>query len=489
MTSGNLSLVDLELKTLKEMRKIAWNLESASQESMYQAAQGLSLYDVNRTLLPKAMTLLRAEDTFLQKLVVRTVGRNVYGGYIGEFFDALRGVSPAELAQVLMSIREAFKENGSPVSLSEQKRWIGALEGLGREHQPGILELMATLGTTGFRWTKRIIKEDIENLNIGALASIREFQEKHRNALVSLLCEEAAKRKRDLLPYIAGVVDSKNVRFLSVFLGGKWKERKEVARGIGRVGIYTTSGIVRQVLNDPDWRVKQALIESIDVRRSRFTSLLRILEIMVADSHKRVHGSARRLLLRLGTEACTNSDVATQREKLVKRFRDQLLKAAPSNKDIDSSWLGLEVAEDGLIPFISPEDSQDKAHPEPIGISDFAPPETDLRKALLKKMLETKESTVPPMRIDDTKTAAKRSPKPRKARSKLAAPARFLSLMDSLSANLGTELPLAVMRVKAPEIEMSEKEFDKVLDQLVKEGTVYMVDNETVSRVDIQPDS
>jgi len=488
MPPEDLSLAALELKALKDMRRIAWNLESASQESMYQAAQGLSMYDVNRTLLPKAMTLLSAEDMFLQKLVIRTVGRNVYGRYIKDFFDSLSGVSPAETAQVLMSIREAFKENGSPVSTSEQKLWIMALERLGREHQPGIVEIMATLGTTGFRWTKRIIKDDLESFNIGALASIREFQDRHRNALVALVCEEAARRKRDLLPYIAGVVDSKNVRFLSVFLGGKWKERKEVACGIGRVGIYTTSGIVRQVLNDPDWRVKQALIESIDVSQSSFTRLLRILEILVADSHKRVHGSARRLLLRLGTEICTKSDLMTQREKLMKRFRDQLLKAAPSNKDIDSSWLGVEIAEDGVIPHISPEDSLDSSHPEPVGISDFAPPETDLRKALLKKMLETKDSSVPPLRIDDSGTVPARSSEPGKVRSKLPAPARFLALMDRLSANLGKELPLAVMRVKAPEIEMSEKEFDKVLDQLVKEGTVYMVDKETVSRVDILPD-
>ncbi|MFX1417066.1 MAG: hypothetical protein ACFFC0_09645, partial [Promethearchaeota archaeon] len=286
----------------------------------------------------------------------------------------------------------------------------------------------------------------------------------------------------------AGVVDSKNVRFLRVFLSGNWKERKEVACGIGRVGIYTTSGVVRQVLSDPDWRVKQALIESIDIRRSRFASLLRILEILVVDSHRRVHGSARRLLLRLGSEACENSNVMTQREKLMKRFRDQLLKAASSNEDIESSWLGVEIAGDDVIPYISPEDSQDTTQPEPVGISDFAPPDKDLRTALMMKMLETKESSVPPLTIDDTRTAAKRSPKSRKVRSKLPAPARFLALMDRLSADLGRDLPLAVMRVKAPEIEMSEKEFDKILDQLVKEGTVYMVDKETVSRVDIQPD-
>ncbi len=485
MPSREISLSDLELKELREMRRIAWDLESANQELMYQAAQGFSMYETNRTLLPMAMTLLTAEDAFLQKLVIRTVGRNLFGSYIKEFFDSLECVSPAEVAQVLMSIREAFRENGSPVSVSDQKLWIQALECLGREHQPGMVEIMATLGTTGFRWTKKIIKNDVENLNIGALASIREFQDKHRNTLVALLCEEAAKRKRDLLPYITGVVDSSNVRFLSVFLGSEWKERKEVARGIGRVGIYTTSGIVRQVLNDPDWRVKQALIESIDVRKSHFARLLHVLEISVADSHKRVHGSARRLLLKLGTEACANSDVMTQRDKLMKRFRDQLLKAAPSNKDIDSSWLGVEITENGVIPYIGPEDSQDTGQPEPVGISDFEPPEKDLRTALVMKMLETKEASAPPFEIDDSRAAPMRKPKSKKESSKIPGPARFLALMDRLSEELGKELPLAVIRVKASEIEMTEREFDKVLDQLVKEGTVYMVDKETVSRVDI----
>ena len=488
MTSGDMSLADLELKELKEMRRIAWDLESASQELMYQAAQGLSMYDVNRTLLPKAMNLLSAEEIFLQKLVIRTVGRNLFGAYIKEFFDSLVGISPAEVAQVLMGIREAFRENGSPVSASNQRLWIQALEGLGREHQPGIVEIMATLGTAGFGWTKKIIKNDLENLNIGALASIREFRDNHRNALVALICEEAAKSKRELLPYITGVVDRKNVRFLSVFLSGEWKERKEVACAIGRVGIYTTSGIVRQVLNDPDWRVKQALIESIDVRQSHFNKLLRILEIFVADSHKRVHGSARRLLLRLGTEACANSDVMIQRDKLMKRFRDQLLKAAPSNKDVDSSWLGVEITEDGVIPYISLEDSQDTGDPEPVGISDFAPPERDLRSALMMKMLETKEYSAPSLEIDDSKAASVRKPKPKRTSSKIPGPARFLALMDRLSAELGKELPLAVVRVKAPEIEMTGKEFDQVLDQLVKEGTVYMVDKETISRVDILAD-
>jgi len=485
MVSEDASLPDLELRALKEMRRVAWNLESPNQDSMYQAAQSFSIYNVNRTLLPKAMTLLKADDIFLQKLVIRTVGKNVYGGYVKEFFDHLDGISPAEIAQVLMSIREAFKENGPPVSSGEQKQWIQVLEGLGREHQPGILELMATFGTTGVRWTKRLIREDIENLNIGAVASIREFEAKHRNTIVALVCEEAAKRKRDLLPYIAGVVDTKSVRFLRVFLSGKWQERREVACAIGRVGINTTSGIVREVLNDPDWRVKQALIESIGIGQSCFTSLLRIMEILVADSHKRVHGSARRLLLRLGTEACLNSDIMIQREKLIKRFRGQLLKAAPSNKDIDSSWLGVDMSEDDVIPYFGPEDSSDPSRPEPVGISDFAPPETDLRQALLKKMLESKESSVPRIGIDDSATVREPSSGPDEVDLRLPPPGRFLALMDRLSANLGKALPLSVMRVKAPEIEMSVKEFDKILDQLVKEGTVYMVDKETIRRADI----
>jgi hypothetical protein len=57
--------------------------------------------------------------------------------------------------------------------------------------------------------------------------------------------------------------------------------------------------------------------------------------------------------------------------------------------------------------------------------------------------------------------------------------------MDDLSLTLGKGLPVMVMRVKAAEIEMSPDEFDEVLGQLVKEGTIYMVDEDTVRRADI----
>jgi hypothetical protein len=42
-----------------------------------------------------------------------------------------------------------------------------------------------------------------------------------------------------------------------------------------------------------------------------------------------------------------------------------------------------------------------------------------------------------------------------------------------------------VMKIKSSEIEMSPEEFDDILGQLVKEGTVYMVDEDTVRRADI----
>ncbi|MFW9800156.1 MAG: HEAT repeat domain-containing protein [Candidatus Thorarchaeota archaeon] len=491
-------LGSLEAKKLKEMREVAWNLESVNQDKMYGAAQTLSMYTVNRTLLPKGMTLLQVEDVFLRKLMVRTVGRNVYGEYIKEFFDSISSLPPAEVAQVLQSIREAFRENGSPVSLGEQKRWIKTLETLGREHQPGVLELMAALGSAGVRWTKKLIRDDIKSLNIGAIASIREFAEKPRKAIAGLLCEEAAEKKRDLLVYIAGVVDRQTIGLLKSFLSGpKWQERKEVASAIGRVGVTSSSGIVRAVLNDPDWRVKQALIESVVIGQSRFNSLQRILEIFVADSHKRVHGSARRLLLRLGNEPCLESALGAQREKLMKRFRDQLLKAASSNKDIDSSWLGVELPDKGVIPIIEAEDTTDVSQPQPVGIQDLEviahsdsetpskPAGINLREALLRKMLESKESTVPPIIIDEPQTAPRPTAAPEEIDLNLSPPARFLALMDKLSANLGKSVPLAIMRVKSIEIEMSTEEFDKILEQLVKEGTVYMVDEETVRRVDV----
>ncbi|MHA2210156.1 MAG: hypothetical protein ACXABV_13410 [Candidatus Thorarchaeota archaeon] len=489
----------LESKKIEEMRKAAWNLESARPEMMYEAAQSLTMYNVNRTLLPAAMHHLLSDDIFVRKILFRTAGRNIYGQYIPEFFSLLPNLPPAEVAQVLQSIRESFRENGPPTEKSELKRWISSLEKLGREHQPGVVELMAAFGSYGYRWVSKLIRDEIKDLNIGAIASIREFPDKQRIALVRLLCKEASQRKPDLLTYIAGIAEPKSVRFLKSFLSsGKWKDRKKVAKAVGNVGITSASGLVRDLLNDPDWRVKQALAENIEVSNSKLSSLLRIMEILAADSHTRVKRSSGRILLRMGLEPCIGSKLSTQRDKVMKRFREHLLKAAPLNKDLDSSWLGVDVSGEDPIPIIAPDDPSDSTRPQPVGIGDLASAlsirkeetssakaEPDLRSALLKKMLESKESTVPPIVIDEPQPIEDASGDASAIDMSLAPPARFLALMDDLSLTLGKGLPVMVMRVKAAEIEMSPDEFDEVLGQLVKEGTIYMVDEDTVRRADI----
>jgi hypothetical protein len=494
MSPVSANFLALETKKIEEMRKAAWNLESARPERMYEAAQTLTMYSVNRTLLPSAMHHLIADDIFVRKILFRIAGKNIYGDYIPEFFSQLPNLPPAEVAQVLQSIKEAFRENGPPLEKRDLKRWITALEKLGREHQPGMVEIIATFGNYGYRWVTKLIRNNLENLNIGAIASIREFPEKHRIALVRLLCEEASQRKPKLLTYIAGVADPKSIRFLKSFLsGGTWKDRKEVAEAVGRIGITSTSGLVRDLLNDPDWRIKQALAENINVPGSKLSSMLRIMEILVADSHTRVKRSAGRTLLRMGLKPCIGSSLDAQRNKLMKRFRGQLLKAAPLNKEIDSTWLGVDLSGESPFPSIAPDDSSDSVKPQPVGLGDLASAlstkreestspegEVDLRAALLKKMLESKESA-----NDSALIAEPATSDASKIDQDLPAPARFLALMDELSSTLGKSLPVMVMKAKAPEIELSPKEFDEVLGQLVKEGTVYMVDEDTVRRADI----
>ena len=104
------------------------------------------------------------------------------------------------------------------------------------------------------------------------------------------------------------------------------------------------------------------------------------------------------------------SDIEKQRDKLLKQFRTQLLRAAPKNEDIDSSWLGVDVTGEEPIPFL-PEDATAEG-PEGVSLSDISTPEEkveapsksglDLMAALLSKKeasstpeTESKEETAP----------------------------------------------------------------------------------------------
>jgi len=104
-----------------------------------------------------------------------------------------------------------------------------------------------------------------------------------------------------------------------------------------------------------------------------------------------------------------------------------------------------------------------------------------LREALMKKMLESKTETA--SQIDDSflgklEAVAVDIDEPPAA--------RFLSLLDQLSQKVGKAVKISLLREHASDIEMSGEELDDVIDRLVKEGTVYLVDEETLRRADIR---
>lgn len=487
-----------EKTILDELREVVWNLDSADMEVLYTAAGTLAKYDMSRTLLPHMMDMLDADDMFVRKIIFRSAGRNVFGNYIHEFFFALKTLPPAEITQVLQSIREAFGIYGPPTPSSEQRSWVTALSRLGKEHQPAVFDLMSVLGHSGERWVARFLKENIHSLTFGAIPSITEFPEKPQTRLIRTLAEQASKRKRDLLPYIGGIVTTKTVRFLKVFLrSGNWEERKEVAMAIGKAGIVTATGIVRDAIADPDWRVKQALIESIDISQSKFSPLRSVLAILITDSHTRVRRSAERLVLKLGVESCSDSNTSVQRERIMKQFRKQLLHAAPANKDVDSTWIEIEIPSSVPIPLISPEDlTEDETAPQPVGIKDLQTQEekkekedagdssvANLRAALLKRMKESISQAAPP---EDTSFLGELESIA--VDKSLPATAKILSLIDQLTKKVGKGVPITVLREHASDIEMSVEEMNDGIQKLVKEGTIYMVDEETMRRTEIQTD-
>ncbi len=480
---------------MKTLREISWDLNSVDMEAMYTAGGLLTQYDVTRTLLPRVMSLLDADDVFIRKIAYRNAGRNIFEDYIPEFFRELRSLPPAETLQVLQSIRESFRVNGSPHSAGEQKRWMLSLASLGKEHQPAVFDLMTTLGKPGAKWVSRFLKENIQNLTIGSVAIFAEFTEPPRFSLVRTLAEEAARKKRDLLPYICGITEAQTVRHLTPFLrSGNWEERKEVAQAIGRTGIVTPTGIIRDVIADPDWRVKQALIDAVDISKSRFSSLQNILTILVADSHTRIRGSAERLVLRLGSESCSDTNLDTQRERIMKHFRKQLLKAAATNRDLDASWMGVDIPSEEGIPFIDEKEGDD-AGPQPVGIGDLQVIEVaeekeseasssviSLREALMRRIQESTEQVKPEedsSLLGELEAIAIDVRQPPQA--------RFLSLLDRLSEKVGKAVKISLLTEHASDIEMSAEEMKDVIDALVKEGTIYMVDEEQdrVRRADI----
>ncbi len=479
------TLQKAEAKKLRELRSISLSLDSPDLGTMYTAAGKLMALPFAKSLLPKAMSLLDKGDATLRRLVFRSAGRNVYGKYIPELFEEMNDINPAEREQVLQVIEEIFQSVGSPTSKIEQKRWIDALENVGHEHQATVFGIIASLGNAGVRWAKQRIKSNIATISIGTIPKLASFPQKYRTDLIKTAVTAASKKKPELMQYLCEISDKDSIRFLKPVLeNGTWQDRVHVARAVGRIGITSSRGIVMDIVADPDWRVKQELLESIDIRISKLTSLMKILGYLVADSHSRVRGQADRTILLLGIVPCEDTELEDQRKKLEKAFRTQLLRAASNNKDIDSSWLGVDI-EEHPIPFIS-DDVED---PNGISLSDIAPkeevkeeessPKLDLMAALLKAKDDAtvKQPPIPtPMEESFTEEIEKSLPPTEK----------FMHILKRLTKGKKRGVSLEKIVDEASSVEMSKEEVEEALNQLEKDGIVYRSSNGTIKRVDIE---
>ena len=479
-----IDLSKLELKRIREMRSISFSLDSPDVGTMYTAAAKLMSYPEAKSLLPKAMSLLETPDATLRRLVFRMAARNIYGEYIPELFSSIKHINPAEREQVLQGIEELFQTTGSPTSLSEQKRWIDALTTVGHEHQSTVFGIMASLGRSGIKWVKKRVKDNIETISIGTIPKFRAFESNVCNDLIKILSTSASKKKRELLPYLCDIAESASVKFLKPFLEeGKWQDRVHVARAIGKIGVTSTSGLVMDIVADPDWRVKQEFLEAINIEDSRFSSLVKILSYFVGDSHSRVRGQADKVILTMGVTTCGGSNLEAQRKKLEKQFRVQLLRAASTNRDIDSRWLDVEI-EDHPIPFIPDEGDEEglslaDLQPEPEKKEEPVSPKLDLMAALLKAQDDsTPQPPLIPISMEEDNEEDDIG-------SGLPPTERFMHILKKLSKGKKKGVSLTRIKEHASSLEMSNEEVEEALVQLEKDGIVYRLKSGAIKRVDM----
>jgi hypothetical protein len=257
----------------------------------------------------------------------------------------------------------------------------------------------------------------------------------------------------------------------------------EVAKAVGMAGIKSSSGIVMDIVADEDWRVKQELLENLNLEMSKFSSLLSILDLFITYKHTRVRNLSERVLLELGNRVCLNSDLQKQRKKLEKVYREQLLHAAPLNKDVDSEWLGIDLKSLDPIPILT-EDVDDATQPVGLSLSDIAPEKeevsekatskTDLLSALLSA--KTKATTEP----EDSKPESAD-----KADISLSSTEKFVRLLKQMEKKVGREVPLEDLQNNIAEVELSIEEFFMALTELEKDGIIYRSSKGTVSYVDM----
>jgi hypothetical protein len=498
---SGLDLETLEIRALKDLKKISYDIDSPDLGVMYDAVGRLASHQTNRSLLPKAMELLHSQDQNVKQAAFIVAGKNAYGSYISEIFTILKILNPVERAQVLQGIQEMFSQTGGPESPNEQKSWIGALESLGKEHQPTVFGLMKFLGDPGYRWVIRQIRDNIDNISLGAVPALSSFSIEKRKKMIRLLSDVASKKRRDMLPYICGIVDQTTFGRLAIFLkGSKWQERVEIASAISNTGIRATTGFIMELVGDSSWQVKQALLENLNIGNSNFPTISKILSYLVKETHTRVRGQAERTLLQLGSIACHDSLIKEQRKKLEKEYRTQLLKAALANKDLDARWLGVEIEKvdpmyDIMKRVTEEYDSTESDRietAEPVGVSllDLATPASSEEETILaeedksillsallgaqkKSITEPEEKT----RIDSQDIPLDPTIPPS---------SKFLLLLQRMAKDVGKDVPVNDLLSKAEESGMNEGDFEKAMDELEKQGIIYRSSKGTVSYVDIE---
>ena len=493
------SYASLERKYLKPLREIAWDIDSPNLGTMYDAVGRLATVELNRLLLPKAMDLLQTSDRNVKQAAFTVAGRNMHGTYLTEFTHALMEMNPAEREQILQGVQEMFNQTGGPTSVLEQKNWIKSLETLGKEHQPTVFGLMVGLGSSGKKWVTKQIRNNIKNISLGTVPKLNLFPEKDRKQQIKLLSEKAAKERRDLLPYICGIVDERTFKFLSVFMRkSEWQERVEIAEANARIGIQSSTGLTMELVADAKWAVKQGLLENLNIKNSKLTSLLKVLSHLLAESHTRVRAQAERTLLLLGLTPCEGTNLDNQRKRLEKQFRTQLLKATQANKDIDVHWLGIQRdTSDPMVEImqkIAPEDEEsvttDEAGPEGVSLADFTKEKTqpaaeeqlneEDKSTLLSALLGAQKATQPqpPIIIDE--------PENQEFDPTIPFSSRFILVLQRVSEEVGKEVPIDLLQTECEKVGLTDSEFNKALADFEKQGIIYKSSKKTVSYADIE---
>ncbi|MCF2137844.1 MAG: hypothetical protein K9W43_11490 [Candidatus Thorarchaeota archaeon] len=473
------------MKHIRALRGIWTSIDSPDAKVMYSAAGKMMAYPNGKGILPKAVDLFEAEDMTVRRLMFRTAARNVFGDYITLMFSSFVNITPAEREQVLQVIEEKFRYEGGPQSTTQHKLWIEALEKLGREHQSTVFGIMAYLGRLGTKWVTDKIKNHIETVSYGAIQRLTFFPEATRKRLIPILIRKSLERKRELIPYILDILDSATIRYAEIFLkNGNWRERVLVATRMAELGIVSSTGIVLDILADTDWRVKQALLESVNLKESKFPAVMKVLSYVATDSHARVRGAAERLILRLGVELCADSDLETQRKRIQKKYRKQLLRAAPLNKDIDSSWLGVEIQADATIPYI--EDVSEEGL-EGVSLEDFedtpdkeqGSPQSPTASALLAALKGARAAA------SEDKSTATLAKKFLKSETHQTTQDMIVEVIKKLSDGIGKDVPLDALRKELAAEGIADAEFDKALSDLEREGIIYQSGRGTVSYVEM----